>query len=538
MVIGLAAGAIAAAVVVPGPAQSSVPGVPPVLPSFAGDIVSAPVGTPTTRAPRLVHEHGSTTYKRGTYDVHILAVASDAGPAPWDEARARRQVESLDAWFSSHTRGMYRFRLAGYQVIPAYPGQLCGVEPALEHAAPEIERIRPSSGATDALPVVVGAWPSGCAMAGQAWLGSPGAWVSEDATFPDFSLSALIHELGHNLGLEHSGAVDPVAGIADPWPAGTTPTVIEYGDGSDIMGQGIQWSCVPGSCDIRPTGLHAHNRNLLGALESTEIGFVGMASVESSVDVELVHVNAESAGTRAVYLPWLNRTKFMLEYRTASGGDVWLDSDGGAGSGVVARLVDTDLSSGPEPYPRDDDTSIYYGTVAWPVALPATSNDLIPLGLKVGKSTRLTDGTLVEVLSADAMRATVRVTRPADTTAPTMSIPKIEYAGGACTRYPCTVPAKASKKGKYRLLITFGSMDDNQWVVSAQVAVNGTPVFVDDRPAPDGTDEETSMSPGSRGWGGWRTYPAGRYTVTYRYTDLAGNEGSSSIQIILPRTVR
>lgn len=538
MVVGLAAGAIAAAVLVPGPAQSSVPGLPPVLPSFEGDIVIPPEDAVRTIMPRYVHQHGATTYRQGMYDVHVLVVATDDGPPPWNEVEARSQVEAMDAWYASHTRGAYRFRMASFREIPPFVGKLCGSISALEHAAPEISEIRVSPGATDALPVVVAVKPRDCPANGQANLGSPGAWVSEDPEWPAFTLPALIHEVGHNLGLEHSTVIKDPVDVGDPWPAGQTPELVEYGDATDIMGGAVQWLWNGVGFDFRPSGLHAHHRNVLGALDATEVGFVAASAEPLAVVFDLVPVNSEAPGVRAKYLPWLNRSKFMLEYRNSSGSDSWLGLENGTGTGVIVRLLDTDLSSGPEPYPRETDATYYLGTAAWPSGVVRAPNDRIPLGLKQGHSTRLTDGTLVEVLSTDANGAKVRMTRPADVTPPTMSPPRIEYTGGACTRYPCTVPAKASKKGRYRLLIVFGAMDDNQWVASAQVAVNGTPVFAAERPAPDGTDEETAMSPGSRGWGGWRTYPSGRHTVTYTYTDLVGNEGSSSFQLILPKTVR
>ncbi|TEX51443.1 MAG: hypothetical protein B7C55_05555, partial [Actinomycetales bacterium mxb001] len=163
---------------------------------------------------------GSTTFKSGTYDVHILAVSTRDGAYPWDEIEARRQVERMDAWFAAETEGVFRFRLAGFQVLPEYPGSLCGVEPAETHAAPEIKAIQPSAGAIDVLPVVVGPWPKDCDKSGQAWLGRPVAWVSVDSEYPTRAAMVLWHEVGHNLGLGHSAAIIP-GNVAEPWPTGT-----------------------------------------------------------------------------------------------------------------------------------------------------------------------------------------------------------------------------------------------------------------------------------------------------------------------------
>lgn len=526
--------AMAAAVLVPIPAQSSPPQQPPAVPTFEGDVIPAPPGTPRTRMPRLVHEHGSTTYRTGLYDVHILVAATDDGPAPWDEAAARRGVQAMDAWSQANTEGLYRFRLAGFQVLPAYPGSLCGVGDALAHAEPEIEAMTPTAGATDVLPVVVARWPSTCGPLGQAYLGSPGAWVGVNPQVAGDDVHTLIHEVFHNLGLEHAAAVEPAGDLSQPWPAGLTPAVSGYGDASDVMG-GRQWTCSATSCSVVVPGLGGHHRNVLGAMPPEAITHVPMATSGEATTVTLAGVANSAGGVRLAYLPWLNRSKLYLEYRPPVGADAGLDAQFSPRSGVYVRLVDTDLTSGPEPYPVDDDTTYFYGTVAIPVAQIPAQYWAIPLGFKPGGATLLPDGTRIEVLSADASVASVRVTRPIDDVPPTMSTPRIDYAGGSCTRYPCTVPSSAIRKGKYRIWLSYGVFDDNQWVQSARITVNGVESLVDNRAAPDGVDEETSLSPGSSYWGAWRSYRPGRYTIGYTYTDLAGNTGTSTYQVTLPK---
>lgn len=533
-IVGVAVFAVGAAVLVPMPAQSSTPMTPPPVPSFAGDFIIPPEGTPRTKLPRFIHSHGSTTYRQGLYDVHILVAASDDGPAPWDETAARRHIEEMDAWSLAQTAGNYRFRLGSFQTLPAYPGSLCGVDAALRHAEPELAALTVSPGATDALPVIVAPLRGDCGAAGQALLGSPGAWVGSSRAVPGYDLVTLIHEIFHNLGLEHAGAVEPGAQLAQPWPNGVMPPISEYGDASDVMGS-PQWICTVGPCKPIASGLSAHHRNVLGTVPTDEIAYVPMATGEQTTTLDIVSVTGAAPGTRVAYLPWLNRSKFSIEYRPATGSDSRLDGPYGPGSGLQVRLVDTDLASGPEPYPVDDDTTIYYGTVALPAGRIPGEFWSIPLGFKVGGQTTLPDGTRVRVLSADPGGARISVTRPPDTSAPTMSMPRIEYSGGKCTRYPCTVPASAIRNGTYRIFVNFGVFDDDQWVASISASVNGVETFIDDRPTPDGTDEETSMSPGSGYWGDWRTYRPGRYTIVYAYTDLAGNTGTSTYLLTLPK---
>lgn len=534
IVSGVAALTVGVAVLLPVPAQSSSPVQPPSTPSLTKDYIIPPPGTPKTRMPWDVAPRGSTTYKQGLYDVHVLVAATDQGPPPWDEVEARRQIEQMDRWYASETSGTFRFRLAGLHVLPEYPGSLCGVDDALAHAEPEIAALARTPEAIDVLPVVVGFASAECPAAGEAYVGAPGAWVSVDRDYPSRAAKVLYHEIGHNLGLLHSAAV-PTVFTGDPWPASGPPSAQEeYGDGSDIMGWGGQWACDYTQCTFNASGLHGHNRNILGGVAPDRISFAAMPS--TSDDSQLVAMTAEEsgeAGVQLVYLPWKNRSMFMLEYRPALGQDRHIADEYGPGAGVHVRLVGSRVSAGPPPYPEQSLESA--GTVAFPSGRLPGEGWHTPIGFNAGQSVTLPDGSKVEVLSAAGSQATVRVTRPADTTPPTMSTPRIEYVGGACTRYPCTVPATVAKKGKYRLWIAYGAFSDDQWVASVSVTVNGVETLVDARPTPDGTDEEGPLSHGSRDWGAWRTYSPGTYTVTYSYRDLSGNEGTSSYQLVLPK---
>lgn len=532
---GVAALTVGAAILLPMPAQSSAPAQPPSMPPFGKDYIVPPHGTPETKMPWDVTPRGSTTYKRGLYDVHVFVVATDDGPAPWDEAEARRQVGLVDDFFNDESNGLFRLRLGSFGVLPPYPGRLCGVPDALAHAEPEVEAIQVAPDATDALPVVVGAWPDSCFAAGMAWLGAPGTWLGINSEWGLSNLKTFIHEIGHNFGLLHSGAVPRVV-TGDPWPSlSSVPTEEEYGDGSDIMGRGGQWACSYAACIWNTNGMNGHNRNILGAVSPDQISFAAMPQTEDdSMVVTLTSEESGAPGVQLVYLPWKNRSMFVLEYRPALGRDRHLDDQNGPRAGVHVRLVGARISAGPPPYPeqsRELTDSVAFPSAPW----EGEAHINIPIGFRPGQSVTLPDGTKVEVLSAAGSQASVRVTRPADTSPPTMSTPRIQYARGACTRYPCTVPASVAKKGKYRLWIAHGAFADDQWVASAVATVNGVETLVDERPSPDGTDEEGPLSHDSRDWGAWRTYAPGSYTVTYTYRDLSGNEGTSSYQVVLPK---
>lgn len=532
---GVAALTVGAAVLLPLPAQSSAPVVPPTLPSFEGDFIIPAPGTPRTKMPSVVQVRGKTTYKAGVYDVHVLAIPTAAGSQPWDEAEARRQVEAMDSWYSTETSGLFRFRLAGYQVLTPYPGDLCGLLPSVEHAQDAIALLEASPGATDVLPVMVGLLPKTCTdKIGQANLGSPNSWVGSVPGVAGVDESTLWHEIGHNLGLLHSAAIT-AEDISQPWAPGMTPEIEEYGNWADTMGMGGQWSCTGTSCEFHLSGLHSHNRNLLGSLAEDEIGFVGMPSLAGESEVlELVSDEAGIPGTQAIYLPWLNRSKFLVEYRPARGLDRYLDDPGGPGSGVHVHLINTDLARGPSPYPATDRQG-GFGTVAFPSGIKADEYSGVPIGFKMGQSTLLPDGTRIEVLATTADKATIRISRPVDSQPPTMTPPLIQYTKGQCRSFPCTVPVTAASRGMYKIWLGYGVLDDNQWVDYAEALVNGKRLLWEERATPDGTDQESSFTPGSSGWGHYEVLAPGTYTLAYSYRDLAGNVGTASYQITLPK---
>jgi hypothetical protein len=520
------------------PASSSDQAVAPPATALtqAPDYKLPPPGTPATKLPSRVRTRGELSYKPGSYDIHILAVGMSTAAVPWDEAEARSQVEALDAWFARETDGLFRFRLAGFRVMAPYSGEICDVDVALEHVKAAVAQLRPSPGVTDVLPVVLtGETSDKCPYGGMARLGAPGAWVSSEDPSDGFETNTLIHEIGHNFKLRHSATVTS-SNASLPWAPNTDPEMVTYGDAADVMGIGGQYDCDSVVCRFNISALHGHNRNLLGAVPSERIAYIPMpaSATEPPYVIDLVDAGSSLPGFEIAYLPWLNRSKFFIEYRPAIGGDAHIGDEGGPGAGVQVRLIDTELSAGPVPYPPQR-WSGRFGTIGMSAGLPRDEYWNVPMGRGAGSTLTLPDGTLIEVLSTTGESASVRVSRPADVTPPTMTRPTFEYLGGECRSFPCTVPASAARSGKYRVWLAYGALDDNQWVDYADALVNGKRLLYEDRVKPDGTDEEMSFSPGSDGWGHYERLAPGSYTLAYSYRDLSGNVGTATYRVVLPK---
>ncbi|SDE27615.1 hypothetical protein SAMN05660485_00418 [Blastococcus fimeti] len=118
--------------------------------------------------------------------------------------------------------------------------------------------------------------------------------------------SVIAHELGHNLGLSHSSALQCDGAME----AGSCRTV-GYRDLYDVMG--VSW---------RELGsLSAPQAALLGALPAGSALDVGV--LDGPLEIDLAPM-ATRTGTRALRLVDAEGTAYWLEYRTATGRDAWL----------------------------------------------------------------------------------------------------------------------------------------------------------------------------------------------------------------------
>jgi uncharacterized protein with LGFP repeats len=162
---------------------------------------------------------------------------------------------------------------------------------------------------------------------GLAEIGSD-AGAGGDAYVRSLSTSVIAHELGHNLGLLHSGKQQCLGAVEFG-----TCTVDEYGDLYDVMG--ASWDQI-GS-------LNAVQAAQLGALPDADV-----ATVPASGGTFTLLALSASSGTRALALTGPSGQEYLLEYRQPTGQDAYLGTTANwvrLPAGVLLHRVETDSTS-------------------------------------------------------------------------------------------------------------------------------------------------------------------------------------------------
>ena len=511
------------------------PGVPPLARGSAGNgSTSVRLGDGTWLAA------GDHTDRKvtgvSTYDVHVLAATTPAGPHGTTKAEARTVIERLDAEYARETGGLYRFRLASYRTVKVDVSSC-----SLEYWRSKVGALaKPTAGATDSTWVAVGEAP--CDYSGLAYLDGAGVHLRPDhfrasgaladpgetvgqSEHHELDVAILAHEIGHNLGLWHAQAQAPHTGTAFP---GTT---VQYGSHFSTMG--ANQSAVRFS-----------------ASELIDLGSMNTARTEFALTTSqtwtLSPMNG-STGTQAVIVPLGDTHHTVLSYRNGTGQD-WPLKYGVPANRDGSRATNVGVHVESSPDTPDLDVATHDDANRTVTARPpgrgeryAERQAFLP-----GEKVTLTGGVTVEVLSMDANGATVRVTRPADTGAPVFN----PYdATNICDRATITgTRTSALKRTSSTACWAYGAgakatydlrptLDDT-WVAKTGIDVNGKSVV-----KRSWTLERRRSGQGASSFAGSRfsgsfTLPRGTHQVTLWAEDVFGKRTAYTSTLTVKRDMR
>lgn len=210
-----------------------------------------------------------------------------------------------------------------------------------------------------------------------------------------------VHELGHNLGLDHSHSDTCTDGGFVAYSESCT--VAEYGDPTSAMGAGFE------------------GQGMYAASQEYFLGWLGTAShsvqsVSSSGTFRLEPLESSAGGTQALAVQDSSGTTFWIEYRQAIGNDAFLGT--GETAGVLVRT-------------GSNASNLYDMT-------PGTANNFSDAALAAGASWSdpLSNLTL-SVASADANGAVVSVSMPSSDYA--LSVNKAGTGSGTVMSSPAGI---------------------------------------------------------------------------------------------------
>lgn len=279
-----------------------------------------------------------------------------------DRAEANGYASGTNAWLRKQgiPRDRVDLTVAGFTSRSGTLATGCNVATALREALNAQDRAaieRLQTEHTYVVPIVVAPNRDGCWFAGEAFLGDPGILLVTGGLRPSERLRVFRHELGHNLGLGHFSS----AALEGKAPQLLRPSgsfrADEYGDPLSIMGRG--------------TGLTFTDRFLLGSL-APAAGLLATPQQDTYV------LRAKGKRDRLLAIPSRNQVRVTLEYSPSRG--------------VEARaLYET-------------------GSVLWRAD---------GVGLRAGATAKIAEVSM-QVLKSGRTSATVRLTWPQDTDAPTL----------------------------------------------------------------------------------------------------------------------
>ncbi|TCK08772.1 Ig-like domain-containing protein [Marinobacterium mangrovicola] len=279
---------------------------------------------------------------------------ADNSTQPWTQAQAQSTVfESVDAFIRENSSGQTWLTgdVTPWLTLPIN-GASCDTT-AIVNAADNAATAAGYNLSNYKRLIYAMPYSSNCGFSG---VGSVGGWPSTTVINGSMSLYTVAHELGHNLGLYHSHALECGSAVT-----GSSCSTDEYGDSTDIMGH-------------ITSHYTAFQKERLGWLDDTNIQTVTESGVYS------LEPYAATQGSTAKALKVQNGTDaatglplyYYLEYRHAIGYDDMLSSFANVQNGIVvhtgvesrgntSHLLDMTPGSGASSYADTRDPALEVG---------------------------------------------------------------------------------------------------------------------------------------------------------------------------------
>ncbi len=277
-------------------------------------------------------------------------------------------------------------------------------------------------------------------------------WVAVDPSRPQNWNGTLTHELGHNFGLWHSGAVVTAPGGPMDLPANVSKWTAsqkansfrEYQDYYDVMGAEVTWTIFgePVTAANNLAALNVTQKVLLGAAQP---GSYIQQVTDAGGEKQTLTLNAASAtsGTRALEIIDLNSgEKLYVDYRSGLGETLGVN-EYESFYATAARLLPDSYFDAYRPGVRvlkilQDVPTNGFNKFSMVVQQPSTD-----AGYWIADEGTFTslDGVKVNVVSTTNAQATVEVVFPSTeplpfTTAPTPTITGTPKVGKTLTANP------------------------------------------------------------------------------------------------------
>jgi Peptidase M66 len=264
--------------------------------------------TVSTTTPATTTTTSAATATAAAAKVHwhtvsfVLALPPGAHPDASTVADARAAIANVDAYYRAVSKGRIRFR-AGKVLSWTKVSSRCSMSGVSAVAKKRHLRIGKWSHVAIYEPVA-------CGWAGLGDLGGRRVVLAEQATS-----AAFAHELGHNLGLNHSDSSGcTVAFVGKACKVRKDARrMVDYGDSSDLMGGADLRQAAKKLAPVAVGGtLGPVHLLALGLLPSRQIRAVTPAKLHRTQTFTLSPRETRS-GIQAVSLPWSGR-KLMLSY--------------------------------------------------------------------------------------------------------------------------------------------------------------------------------------------------------------------------------